>query len=915
MKNYSLNWIAAAMAVAMTQLTGCGGGSSTPNVNNHPTPARTVAEISGSVVKGTLANAAIEVYPLNATQVSIDTVKTDLKGKFPTTKITSAEGYAFNGLHRIVAVTSSGSSMVCDAAVCGKETTGQLVQGTELGDVKLKTLVWIKAGLGAQADGKPEADVQINALSTFASQLLEGAIAKGKSISAMESLVPAQLEYSTKLLRILGVDANNINLFTETLESADNAEALKTATNAVKLLSLLNGAFSGFADGEKLQTSMASASELIEKAAAGDLDAAISLRQRILDAWKSHPAITELGMDPTKLIDLKLPLVAEVQLSGPIKEYTTAERMSTATITARGAISDGEAPQKAFDGDTKTKWLDNKGAPTAEAPSWIQINYAEPVAINQLSITSANDADSRDPENFNIQASSDGVNWINLAQWAGASFTGRFQTQDFRFANSLAYSYYRVNITKNKGNDGLMQLAEIELFGPIFPDVKQSVSSATITARGFISEGENPSKVFDGDAKTKWLDNKGAPTAADPSWVQVDFAAPVAVGTLALTSANDAPSRDPENFQLLGSNDAGATWVTIGSWSGESFAQRYERHQYVTANGLAYKSYRVNITKNKGNDGLMQVGEIELIGPSIPWQDASDTAGVIVTARGAISENESPDKVFDNNTQTKWLDNKGVPSAAEPSWVQIQLPVAKVVNQLMITSANDAPSRDPENFNLQASQDGKYWVTLKSWAGVSFDTRFQRMVLPFINDVAFTYYRYNITKNKGNDSLMQIAEIELVGPSYQAQNLGQQKGAVIKYRKAISDGESGEKAMDGDANTKWLDNGAVPTAAEPAWISVALPKESIASTIAITSANDAPSRDIENFFVEGSSDGVNWTKIAEFAGLTFNNRFERQVFNLGNGRSFMQYRLNITKNKGNDGLTQVSEIELLGTQN
>ena len=107
--------------------------------------------------------------------------------------------------------------------------------------------------------------------------------------------------------------------------------------------------------------------------------------------------------------------------------------------------------------------------PTAEAPAWASVALAEPQAVNMLALVSANDAPERDPENFSLLASNDGESWVNLGQWAGISFSERAERQTFAIANALGYSHYRLNITKNKGDNSLMQIAEIELIGPAMP--------------------------------------------------------------------------------------------------------------------------------------------------------------------------------------------------------------------------------------------------------------------------------------------------------------------------------------------------------------------------------------------------------------------------------------------------------------
>lgn len=147
-----------------------------------------------------------------------------------------------------------------------------------------------------------------------------------------------------------------------------------------------------------------------------------------------------------------------------------------------------------------------------------------------------------------------------------------------------------------------------------------------------------------------------------------------------------------------------------------------------------------------------------------------------ITARAEISSAEGKDKAFDNlyasGTQnvnwSKWLDNGGIPSDSDPSWIQLQLPVAQIVNKLTIVSANDDYGRDPENFRLKGSNNGTSWTTLNSWTGQTFTSRFQKKEFSFTNQTAYKYYRLEITKNDDNVSMTQLCEIELIGPAGQA---------------------------------------------------------------------------------------------------------------------------------------------------
>ncbi|GHG01891.1 discoidin domain-containing protein [Thalassotalea marina] len=945
-------------------LSACGGGSDDPKPESIPKRIEsTSATLSGSAIKGTLAFADIEVNALNGAKLKRlgDTAQTNTEGNGEIT-VKSDAGFGITGIVEITATANANSLMTCDAVQCGDASMGDTVAGNVIAGTQLSTLTYVTVPYGHQATAS-DATFHINVLTSFATKMIQEAISEGRNVSTEQLLLLAQQEYSTLVLKALGIDANNVNVFSLPVVSAEKLENFIVSTECedqpvlddngeplldddgnevmeevctdtylpdteVKL-SLLNGAFSSFASGYTQQATLVNAYANMQAAIAGNPDALNALRSHLYQSLTQHPFIAELGLTADDVMDLTLPLIEEQAASGPVREVTTPENMAGAVITARNRIGDGEAETKAFDGDVDTKWLDHNdwaGAPTVEDPSWIQVQFEQAHAVNAVYITSANDADNRDPENFDILGSQDGETWVTLASFVGEAFDERFQRKAFKFANSLAYRYYRLNITKNKGNDTLMQLAEIQFVGPIYESVDHTKvdSNIAITARNRIGDGEAESKAFDGDVNTKWLDHNdwaGAPSSEDPSWVQVDFTEAVAVNELAITSANDAPNRDPENFDILASNDGGATWTLLGSWLGESFDERFERKVFGFANSLAFTTYRLNITKNKGDDTLMQVAEIELIGPKLPDLNHGLAVGTTITASNRIGDAEAETMAFDGNLETKWLDHNdwaGAPTEEAPSWVQVQFPEPVTVNKLGLISANDAENRDPENFNIQASNDGENWITLANWLGESFDQRFERKLLVFSNDLAYSYYRLNITKNKGDDTLMQVAEIELIGPQYNAVDHSETAGVVITARNRIGDGEAETKAFDNDTNTKWLDHNdwaGAPSEEDPSWIQVDFLTAQIVSSLAITSANDADNRDPENFNLQGSNDGgVTWVTIGNWVGESWDNRFERKLFDMGNGFAFESYRLNITKNKGDDTLMQIAEIELIGPQ-
>jgi cytochrome c551/c552 len=124
--------------------------------------------------------------------------------------------------------------------------------------------------------------------------------------------------------------------------------------------------------------------------------------------------------------------------------------------------------------------------------------------------------------------------------------------------------------------------------------------------------------------------------------------------------------------------------------------------------------------------------------------------------------NETPANAIDGKTQTKYLNFSG-----RNSGLLIELPQPVIVSALALTSANDAPDRDPADFLLEGSRDGRTFVKIAGGAIPNFGERFQRQRLTFeLGTEAFSIYRLTFPKLANSQSdAMQVAEVELY--SYQ----------------------------------------------------------------------------------------------------------------------------------------------------
>ena len=125
----------------------------------------------------------------------------------------------------------------------------------------------------------------------------------------------------------------------------------------------------------------------------------------------------------------------------------------------------GEGSRKLIDGNRFNKFF---VAYDANVGTWWQFRFLDPIVIKAYSMTSGDDSPGRDPKDWTLEGSNDGENWTVLDQKVGYLWPPdavnnvglRNKTVIFHItANELAFSYYRLNITKINGATGI-QLSE-----------------------------------------------------------------------------------------------------------------------------------------------------------------------------------------------------------------------------------------------------------------------------------------------------------------------------------------------------------------------------------------------------------------------------------------------------------------------
>lgn len=263
----------------------------------------------------------------------------------------------------------------------------------------------------------------------------------------------------------------------------------------------------------------------------------------------------------------------------------------------------------------------------------------------------------------------------------------------------------------------------------------------TVEASGQSPENEGKEHAFDKLLKTKWLIFESS------GWIQYTFPNDAAykITSYTISAANDFPERDPKNWTLKASNN-GKDWVTLDTRQNENFDWRYQTKTYSFSNKTAFKTYRLELSNHSGS--ILQLSQIKLFDA----KPAPKPVGARITASGENAPNETKENLNDGSSLTKWL------TFQKSGWVTYQFDSPIAIDGYAFTSANDFSQRDPADWSLEASNDGKKWVKLDTRKGEKFRYRYQRNYYTVHSKTKYKYYKFAMTANGGNE--LQLSQIE-----------------------------------------------------------------------------------------------------------------------------------------------------------
>src|ERR1051325_5992167 len=315
-----------------------------------------------------------------------------------------------------------------------------------------------------------------------------------------------------------------------------------------------------------------------------------------------------------------------------------------------------------------------------------------------------------------------------------------------------------------------MQIAEVELLG-VIADVPQDVTQPgdpLVPSSNNNPGSEGVANAIDNVTGTKYLNFDAANNAKPTGFTVSPRSGLTLVSGLTLASANDAPERDPASFQLLGSYD-GSNFVQIASNSVAPFTTRFQKQTIFFDNNTRYLVYRLmfpTVVNAPSTANSMQIAEVELLGVLAPT-DVTVPGDPLVPSSHTNPGSDGVANAIDNVTGTKYL-NFDAANNAKPTGFTVTPGVGDtIVNGLSLTSANDAPERDPATYALSGCVDGINYIPISSGPVPTFLSRFYKNYIFFpSNTVAYKSYRLlfpTVVNAPSTANSMQIAEVEFLG--------------------------------------------------------------------------------------------------------------------------------------------------------
>ncbi len=652
-------------------------------------------------------------------------------------------------------------------------------------------------------------------------------------------------------------------------------------------------------------------------------------------------------------------ILAEWQLFGSQSTFESSITSNGGTITDQYNSTGHEGVQYLIDRNGNTKFCSvEKGTGI-----WMKYVSTKPSKLQRYTLTSANDAPERDPIDWTLEGSNDGINWEVLDTQTNQNFISRFSTMEYKVTGANADKYYlqfRLNVSKMVSGK-TFQLAEWQLFGNEVPRIKVACIGNSITEGIGVSSGDDtyPSILQKNLGLVQYeVRNFGASG-------RVMTKEPVAaIGWSYWTHPRYQQSLDWEPDIViikLGTNDSDPSrWPTYKDHFKADYIDMVNSFKNLSSSPKVYVCYPIPLSTASlaTQENNLATGVIPMI-----TEVATETGSTIIDLHTPLMKKSymTPDGCHPNKKGTTYMahivakalcqdcelpalpsdlflflssfdqTDKGVPSASvsgldmaslidnnpstainapftkgEDVWFQIELPGDLKMSAYSITS--DAAENSPKSWELQGLSSTGTWTKIDEQKDVVFlsaETKvFDSYFTAYSGLKNYKEYRLLIKDNNGGETI-GLKEWQIFGSPANAEVSVTYNGGLITDQYNLTGNEGVQSLIDKKIDTKYcaVDKGT------SYWIQYVSPVPVKLGRYALTSANDAPGRDPVDWKLEVSNTGNRWIEIDKRSNQEFVGRFSTLEYQATTTSEYTHFRLTVNRLK--DGNTfQLAEWQL-----
>jgi len=341
------------------------------------------------------------------------------------------------------------------------------------------------------------------------------------------------------------------------------------------------------------------------------------------------------------------------------------------------------APGKAVDGDLNTRWSSGQWMQNTQT-GWFAVDLQDLYQITEVSLN----WERAYAVDYQIQVSADAASWTTIRSITGNNSPGAVDLTGL----SGVGRYVRVLSTKTSAGSNNYSLYDLQVRGVPVSDL---AAGKPVTASGSAGAAAAPEAVVDQNPSTYWSSGP-LPSNLPMAWIRVDLGGLHRIDGVRL-NWGDAYAG---SYEIQTSVD-GVKWTTLRSAGGGGVAS------FSGLDGVG-RYVRIYCSKTAPGSSGYTLRDLNVQGS--PVQDLA--AGRPASSSSVEGDGFAPGKAVDGDQSTRWSSGQWMQNS-QTGWFAIDLGSRFDLHEVRL----NWETAYAVDFQIQTSDDGQNWTTIKSITG------------------------------------------------------------------------------------------------------------------------------------------------------------------------------------------------------